>query len=28
VLKNILQELNQLHSFVTVPIFKIQAVKE
>lgn len=28
VLKNILQELNQLHPFVTVPIFKIQAVKE
>ncbi|MFV9673935.1 MAG: hypothetical protein ACNYZI_00975, partial [Anaerolineales bacterium] len=28
VLKTILQELNQLHPFVTVPIFKIQAVKE
>ncbi|MCK5054971.1 MAG: hypothetical protein KAR65_11860, partial [Anaerolineales bacterium] len=28
VLKNILQELNQLHDFVTVPIFKIQAVRE
>ncbi len=27
VLKNILQEINQLHPFVTVPIFKIQAVK-
>lgn len=28
VLKNILQAINQLHPFVTVPIFKIQAVKE
>ncbi|MEA1976627.1 MAG: hypothetical protein U9N80_01860 [Chloroflexota bacterium] len=28
VLKTILQELNLLHPFVTVPIFKIQAVKE
>ena len=27
-LKNILQAINQLHPFVTVPIFKIQAVKE
>lgn len=28
VLKTILQAINQLHHFVTVPIFKIQAVKE
>jgi hypothetical protein len=28
VLKTILQQLNQLHQFVTVPIFKIQALKE
>lgn len=28
VLKDILQAINQLHPFVTVPIFKIQAVKE
>jgi hypothetical protein len=27
VLKNILTEINELHPFVTVPIFKIQAVK-
>jgi hypothetical protein len=28
VLKTILQKINQLHRFVTVPIFKIQALKE
>ncbi len=28
VLKSILQSINELHPFVTVPIFKIQAVKE
>ena len=28
VLKNILQAINKLHPFVTVPIFKIQAAKE
>ena len=28
VLKTILQKINKLHHFVTVPIFKIQAVKE
>lgn len=28
VLKTILQQLNRLHQFVTVPIFKIQALKE
>lgn len=28
VLKNIMQTINQLHDFVTVPIFKIQALKE